>query len=424
MIDVDVIIVGAGIAGLTASRLLRADGFACLILEASDRVGGRILGSEVFAEAQLGAEFIHGHHPSVSDLLRKADLDLDPYPMDGARGRVFKHKGKVFWQDSAFANRVEEIYSKLHTYKGTEDISVYQYAKDIFVDQDEHFFFAAARIERLEAASVHELSAVALRQSLRNSGDSDENARIAGGFGRLLQWLTSDATIILGKKVMALKCGSENVIVACEDGARYLAKHVIVTIPIDLVGAMIRDGGICVPPAFSEGIKSLRMGAAVKILIHFKRSRWPRFSAYATDGAVQVWWNQSHKDSLGQTLVGFTAGPGTEEVKMLGKKDLISQAKLDIQALGAEFYEEDVIDVEVAFWDTFGHRAYSYVPHGALNGREKLIEFESQRLSFAGEAYSVPGPAGTIGGAIESASKVTNLVRGILLRSREAAFER
>src|ERR1039457_2316191 len=77
-----VLIIGAGMAGLSAARKLAEAGCKVMLLEARDRVGGRILtrreGDEVI---ELGAEFIHGHPPELWRLIKEAQLDT--YEIDG-----------------------------------------------------------------------------------------------------------------------------------------------------------------------------------------------------------------------------------------------------------------------------------------------------------------------------------------------------
>src|SRR5689334_20411731 len=94
MDSVDVVIVGAGAAGLEAARMLRADGMRVRVLEARDRIGGRILthqDPEVPAPMELGAEFVHGEAPVTTELLREAGLaavDFHGEHRELSRGRL------------------------------------------------------------------------------------------------------------------------------------------------------------------------------------------------------------------------------------------------------------------------------------------------------------------------------------------------
>src|SRR6202789_4454936 len=80
----DVVVIGAGMAGLTAARALAEAGLKVLVIEAEDRIGGRILTRHVGEEAiELGAEFVHGRPPELWALIDEAGLET--YERDGAQ---------------------------------------------------------------------------------------------------------------------------------------------------------------------------------------------------------------------------------------------------------------------------------------------------------------------------------------------------
>src|SRR6185436_19774436 len=90
----DVIVVGAGAAGLEAARQLRAHGRSVLVLEARDRIGGRVLthhDPRVPLPIELGAEFIHGDAPITTALL--AEAGLSSLDVSGPHGDA--HRGTV-----------------------------------------------------------------------------------------------------------------------------------------------------------------------------------------------------------------------------------------------------------------------------------------------------------------------------------------
>src|SRR6202041_3112723 len=80
----DVVVIGAGMAGLTAARALAEAGLKVLVVEAQDRIGGRILTRHIGEEAiELGAEFIHGRPPELWALIDEAGLET--YERGGAQ---------------------------------------------------------------------------------------------------------------------------------------------------------------------------------------------------------------------------------------------------------------------------------------------------------------------------------------------------
>src|SRR5260370_38252373 len=80
----ELVIIGAGVAGLTAARELSAAGLRVLILEARDRLGGRVLTHHTpDGPVELGAEFVHGASVATMDVVQEAGLRLRA----GERGR-------------------------------------------------------------------------------------------------------------------------------------------------------------------------------------------------------------------------------------------------------------------------------------------------------------------------------------------------
>ena len=78
----DIIVIGAGIAGLAAARILAEAGRSVVLLEASSRVGGRILTVRESSETiELGAEFVHGRPPELWSLIEEAGLEA--YEIEG-----------------------------------------------------------------------------------------------------------------------------------------------------------------------------------------------------------------------------------------------------------------------------------------------------------------------------------------------------
>src|SRR5580693_7532467 len=114
----DVVVIGAGMAGLTAARALAEAKLKVLVVEAQDRIGGRIWTRRVGNETiELGAEFIHGRPPELWALIEEAGLE------------TYERKGEqICFEDGSLndcAGKMDEVFEpleKLKKFKG-EDIS-------------------------------------------------------------------------------------------------------------------------------------------------------------------------------------------------------------------------------------------------------------------------------------------------------------
>src|SRR5687767_2113383 len=176
---VDVLVLGAGVAGLAAARELSRAGLTATILEARPRVGGRVLTwrdplSPVPVE--LGAEFVHGETPGLFDLLRVAALAVESLP-----DRHVKGIGGVFRPIEGFWEDVERMLRDIRRRTRARDLSVAEYlerAKPAGRADLARFVegFHAAPIDRVSARSIA-------------AGGDDRQFRLAAGYDGLPAWL-------------------------------------------------------------------------------------------------------------------------------------------------------------------------------------------------------------------------------------------
>src|ERR1700678_4100010 len=118
----DVVVIGAGMAGLTAARALTEAGLKVLVVEAQDRIGGRILTQHIGDEAiELGAEFIHGRPPELWALIDEAGLETYE-----RRGTQICFEDESLRDCGGEMDTIFEPLEKLKKFKGT-DISFAEY---------------------------------------------------------------------------------------------------------------------------------------------------------------------------------------------------------------------------------------------------------------------------------------------------------
>src|SRR4051794_5947897 len=104
----DVIIIGAGIAGLAAARDLVRAGRNVVVLEARDRIGGRILTRHDGDTVELGAEFVHGKPPAIFEIAKAAGLRA----VEGTDRRLLAENGTLRPLDD-FWDIIEEVDSQI-----------------------------------------------------------------------------------------------------------------------------------------------------------------------------------------------------------------------------------------------------------------------------------------------------------------------
>jgi monoamine oxidase len=408
----DVIVIGAGAAGLAAAQRLSAAGKRALVLEARDRVGGRIHtihDPQWPIPIERGAEFIHGRPKETWEILRAAAISAYDVPdehWDFKSGKL-KHDPK-FW------DRIDNVLSRLGKHKGP-DQSFADFVASRRGVKPKDAAEATAYIEGFDAADAKRVSVEWLKLAGRAEEEiGDQLFRMAGGYDGLVGWLQREAEshgaqIRFNSVVTEIRWTRSDVTVNLRDGNSFRAKCAVVTLPL----GVLRSSDVrFVPPldAKRKSLEHLRMGGVVKVILRFEEPFWERevdekaSFMHATGEALPTWWTALSVRA--PVLTAWTGGPGAEHLarkthaeildramKILSKMTGIKRARCDALLRGSH----------VCDWpnDPFARGAYSYATVGGARAAAQLARPIEDTLFFAGEATH-PGMSGTVAGAIET----------------------
>jgi monoamine oxidase len=409
--DYDVLIIGAGAAGLAAAQDLSAAGLRFCCLEARDRIGGRILTVHDAATSppiELGAEFVHGKPTELFDLADSADLHL--YQTGGrpvsltSGGHDTEEDGFLVLED--VANSATEENDE--TFQAFLDRSQYSPAQkhqaSAFVEG-----FNAARRDVIGTASL------AKDQRAADAIDGDRAFRIHEGYEAFIHSLARGVDVRLNSVVEAIawKPGSATVRISGTDPLR--ARQVIITVPLSVLqaGAIRFDPA---PAAIPEAIHLLRFGDAFRVTFLFDRAFWEdnRETAYAgflfsDEPLFPVWWTGLPAEP--RAITAWSAGPKADALIGLSADDVIARARETLSRL----LKTPTLPTHRAWFhdwhaDPFARGAYSYVPARALPARRTLAEPLDHTLYFAGEHTDLLGYGGTVHGAIASGRRAAQQI--------------
>jgi monoamine oxidase len=409
----DVLVVGAGAAGLACARRLSAQGRKVVIVEARDRVGGRVwtLRHPGFERpVDLGAEFVHGRPPELLRFCRQHRLKL--HDADGEHWVL--DRGRLSLGD----RRMEKAMSVFGEATAPGE-SVRQ-----FLSQKLGLSSPAGKVARLFAEGFFAVnpstaSALALGEMTRAAEaiGGDALHRLDKGLGDITSALASDAAragtqIRLSAPVqrIAWKRHSVNVETAGVTGAALpvlRARRAVVTVSVAVLPRLHFSPAL---PEKQRAARQLRMGEILKVNVSLRERLWQRgrlkdFAfVHAPSLPIPTWWRPMPFDA--PMLVGWAGGPKARELSGLGQGEL---AQVVVNALAKIFRvprawaEERVQALEISDWtkDPFTLGGYSVVPVGADDVPRKLAAPVEDTLFFAGEAMSI-GHAGTVHGAIDT----------------------
>jgi len=425
----DVIVAGAGAAGLAAAHRLARAGLKTLVLEGRDRPGGRIcttLSDEAPASFELGAEFIHGSKNAALDLAAEA-------------GRHVKEIHDEHWiADDGRLRPAREIYQGITDYFTGVDLEGPDLSFDQFLRRSPapNEWFLRMFVEGFDAADTSLVSAQALaRAELSDDDGEDRDFRVQGGYVHLVDWLhggieAADGQIHLSAVIQTINWreGAVEVIAETDDGRQILhASQAIITVPLSILKAPPgQPRAIRFLPALREkerALAGLEMGHIVKASFLFDEPFWSSHIGkedfgfiHAREGAYRTWWSRPDAP----ILTGWVGGPPAAALPRVQLLDLAIHELREIFGRSEADLRRLLRDWRFHDWSTdpFSGGAYSYTRVGGLSAPDDLARPIANTLFFAGEA-TASGPAqGTVHGALASGFRAANQALEIVCPSK------
>lgn len=421
--ECEIAVIGGGVAGLAAARQLAGPGREVMIIEARDRLGGRIHTIRPPGWAiplESGAEFIHGQPAEIWDGVRSANLaayEVSERHWEFMRGRLEPFDLGKLW---------DKVFDRLKLLEG-RDMSferfLSQYCSDLAPEEYAH---ATAFVEGFNAADSNLISSLWVWQTgtAIGRGGNPSVFRIQDGYDRIVHWLLSgiysqSLTLRLNTVVSIIKWrpGRVEIEVTSPTGIALepiRARAAIVTLPLAVLRLRgHRRGAVQFEPDVPEkwsGTEALKIGSLIKIVLRFREAFWEQTELgllgflNAPNETVPCWSTTIPMRT--SILTGWLGGPSAERMKQLESGQILLQA-LDSLARTLSEKRERLAgllqDWHIFNWqkDPFSRGAYSYVGVGGIASPRVLAEPVENTLFFAGEATH-EHLNGTVGGAIAS----------------------
>jgi len=397
----DVLVIGAGLAGLACAQHLQGAGRRVRVLEARQRLGGRIWTGRVAGCAvDLGASWLHGIANNPLQRVVTRELVLPLLPSDGL-GRVTIGPDGQRWSEVRTAQADAWLASLVQ--RAEQDGTAAQPLTALLppaLSADQRF--------TLIADVVHELGAepgvIAADAPL---GDGQEllggDALLPAGLDRLVGHLARGLDIRLAQEVRQIQHGPQGVRVTTASGEVHQARWLCCTVPLGVLkaGTVVFDPPL--PAAKQRAIATLGVGLLDKLVLLFPRRFWDGPGWLRNDGPVPGLWSEwfDLTPVIGRPgLMGFNAADTARRLAGHSDGELVASALAQLQRCYPQAEIPTPSAVLRTRWgdDPFAQGSYSFPAVGSTPALRGALAQRTGPLVWAGEATSTAFPA-TLQGA-------------------------
>ena len=394
-----IVVIGAGLAGLTAARELQRQGHEVVIIEARERIGGRIWTSLKWPDMPLdfGATWIHGTQGNPLTKLAeqiKAQRLITSYD----RSLAYNTSGKLLSnaEKARMENLSKQVFRVLKQAQDKDtDVSIQQAIKPLMRKLDKSSevyrfinFILSSEIEQEYSGSTENLSAHWYDDDKAFPGD---DALFVQGFRVIPEFLAQGLSIELGQVVKEIQWYQSPVQVITQK-TKFIADHVVITLPLGVLQAKSVRFTPELPQSKQTAIAKLGMGVLNKCYLRFPNVFWSvdvDWLEYvsAKKGEWTEWVSFKRVANL-PILLGFNAADRGREMEAWSDQQIVTNAMQTLRMIYGVGIPEP-IDYQITRWatDPFSLGSYSYNRVGTLpEMRQELAAPLKGLVFFAGEA--------------------------------------
>lgn len=387
----DVVVIGAGMAGVTAARDCARAGLDVVVLEAGDRIGGRMWSARDFCEhpVEQGAEFIHTADADTWPEVRDAGFEtIKCNPADGYVMSINGVRSPDLYSDPTLA-RLGDLLSELESYDGPE-MTVAELI-------DGRGLTGVARVMADQMLTIHplgdpdQLGLHGLRDDRVVDLERGCDWRLAGGYDSLPRWIGEGLDVRPETPVVEVHWAADRATAVTADGERIEARAAVCTLPIGVLKARAVRFEPDLPAAKWRALEGLEMGSVLKILYRFRERFWPPdLTMFGCDGPVRLYWTPLYGrgDDVTPVLTAYVSGHRARSLSAMTEADAVATGLADLDRLFPDATPSQLVDeARRVDWCTNPRTrgGYSFVRYGCAGARAALAAPDTGALFWAGD---------------------------------------
>lgn len=389
--DYEVVVIGCGVSGIAAADQLQNHGYKVKVLEARDRIGGRINSSQALGyTVDFGASFIHGHEGSpIYELAQKYNVRMIEFDYDDAFAVIngeFRDTEEIRSKFDNFNAMLDDASSQATPEMSLRELADVVAQENGLEGYDKLLFelYLSVDIEGEYAAAPKRMSGQAFGDSKATKG---KDFIMPDGYFRIFEQIAKNLDVQLNTPISAITQDDDRVSITCSNGSVIQAKYVVCTLPLGVLKSNTVKFDPPLSEEKSEAIQKLGMGNLDKLIVHFESAFWPdNLCFYLVD-------QNSNEYMFGANIHKFTGIPAlmlfvTESMRQtLKNEDSIREFGLKMLKLNFPDADIKLKKHYLTNWgsELFTRGAYSFFATGSEMEHVEAFSYPEGKIFFAGE---------------------------------------
>jgi monoamine oxidase len=401
-----IVVVGAGISGLGAAKDLQDSGFAVTVLEARDRIGGRIYTDRSLGfPLERGANWIHSNQVEGNRLMSlKEELGIKTNisTLDPLNFKLFNKEGKAITLSEEDFEKIEfriALVAYIASYIRPSSTlgDVIDFLKSLGLLSFAPDAVLKAFLQHLELGAAEDEENIpvgALISEYAYMEDAGDDEEVFGGFDQFTNHLSKSLDIKLNSPVSKITYSSDKVEVFANDKT-YIADAVVVTVSLGVLQKNLIEFVPDLPVEKKEAINSISWGNVNKVILKFPYSFWgdaENFFIEREDRHAFTTWFSNEVMINEPVIYSFLSGEFSRNMEKETGDYIVEEAMKSLKIA----YGNDIPKPEAHIITRWGMEPYilgSYSSYGHNQDdsklRPELAKPIQNKIFFAGEATSV-----------------------------------